>query len=496
MGNSFVNAAREESRRKFTENGAEAYSTTSSALLDLFATVGALRSRSEEDIIDIFRSAFNEDKLLAVRTLFYARDIRGGCGERRTFRIIVKWLAENHPETLKNNIKFFGEFGRFDDLYTLVGTPLEKDMWTYMKSVLDEDLANMKANKPVTLLGKWMKSADASSAETRKLGIMSAINLGYKVRDYKRILKELRRYLDVVECKMCENQWDKIGYSSVPSRAMLLYRKAFAKHDNVRFSDYMNAVASGTEKINATTLYPYDVVEAVLRCSDDKVAEEQWKALPDYLDGADDNILVMADVSGSMCGRPMNSAVGLALYFAERNHSCFHNLFMTFESKPQFVSINEHASLTENISKIMRASWGGSTNFYGAMKMILDLATRNNIPAEDMPKALVCISDMEFDCANRNYCYGDSDAAWDATILERAKKDFESAGYALPNIVFWNVNARNDTFHTDKLDKGVLAVSGQSASAFKIVLNSLNMTPYEAMLNTLNSERYSVITID
>ena len=242
-----------------TENGARAVNTTDNANLDLFATIGALRTADEERIKILFEKAYEEDPLSAVKILFYARDIREGLGERRVFQILLKNLAEYHPEAVIPNIAFIGEYGRFDDWYYLIGTPAEEAMWTAMKRQLLEDLKNFQLGKPVSLLAKWVKTADSKVEETRKLGILTAEKLGYPVYNFKRIIRTLRKYIDVTEIKMCGNNWDEIDYSAVPGRAMMKYRRAFDRHDTERFEKFINLALEGKENIHSKTLYPYDL---------------------------------------------------------------------------------------------------------------------------------------------------------------------------------------------------------------------------------------------
>lgn len=492
--NSFVNGATREASKKFTENGCEAYNTTGSKLLDMFATIGALRNRSEADICNIFDMAYAEDKLLATRILFYARDIRGGLGERRTFRTILRHAANNYPEIIKPNLDLIGVYGRYDDMYSLIGTKLEADMWNAMKAQWFEDIGDLAENQSVSLLAKWIKTPDSKSKETKRLGILTAKKLGYTdMRTFKHSLRQLRKQIDIVETYMCQNRWSEIKFSAVPSRAMMIYRKAFQQHAPEAFSTYINNVKAGTDEIKAGTLYPYDIVEKFFNrdYDNDAVLEAQWKALPDYVS---DNInaIVMADVSGSMCGRPMASSVGLAIYFAQHNKGDFHNLYMTFSGDPKFMNIYDGWPLSSIIHDVENAPWGGSTNFLDAMNAILDVAVKNHVSAADMPKALICITDMEFDAATYSW---NNQNGWSKSAFDRCREAFERNGYTLPKIVFWNVNARNDTFHTDKANIGTLCVSGQSTSSFKSIIDCIDKTPYEMMLAVVNSERYQPVVI-
>ena len=483
----FSDVMREESKWTKTENGADAKNTTDSALLDMFATIGSMRSRSEDEIIQKFELAFQEDPLGAMRCLFYARDIRGnGLGERRVFRVLLPYIAEKHKSELDKNLRLVPEYGRFDDFYSLIGTQVEDRMWECVKKQLSLDVISMQDDEPCSLLAKWLKKADASSPNTRKLGIYTAKKLGMSVYDYKRLCVKLRRYIDVVEQRMSANEWDTINYPAVPSRAMMNYRKAFARHDQERFDEYLNKVQSGEQKINSATLYPYDIVEKILyKHEDNKVLEAQWDNLPDYVDG-DVNAVVMADVSGSMYGRPLATSIGLAMYFAERNKGAYHNLFMTFSQNPKFVAVKGE-TITQKIKFISRADWGMNTDLEKAVLKILDVAIENHCSQEEMPKSLIIISDMEID-----YCTRQKHRE---NFYDYVSRVYEEHGYKTPNVVFWNVDSRHDVFLADKNRKGVQLVSGQSASTFKNLIGCVDKTPIEMMYEVLNSERYQAIQI-
>lgn len=490
---SFAEAARTEASTTRTENGAKAFDTTQNACLDFYAVAGALREADEERITRLFQDAYDEDQLTAVRTLFYTRDIRGGLGERNTFRVLIKYMAQHMPEALIPNLALIGEYGRWDDLYALVDTPVEDAMWAVVKRTLNEDAQNMAQGKPVSLLAKWLKTADASSRNTRKVGIYTAQKLGLDVRTYKRTVKALRKYLKIVERDMSANTWDQINYEAVPSRAMMLYTNAFRRHDEERFSEYANAVTNGEKKVNAGTLYPYDIVEKFLgdgiwgewnHLSDEQkeMLENQWKALPDYVTPGS-NILVIADVSGSMYGRPMCTSIGLAIYFAERNTGQYHNLAMEFSSDSKYIKLKGR-KLETKIKNLQNANWGMSTNLEGALLHVLDTAGENHIPQKELPEALIVVSDMEID-----ECTGDG------FFMKEMEQKYAEAGYKLPAVVFWNVNSRHDLYHIEANHPGVQLVSGQSPSAFKMVLDCIGMTPAEAMSKVVNSERYQPITV-
>ena len=485
----FADAARKDGSFTKTENGAVALNTTGDACLDLFGTIGSLRNTTDSRIETLFAEAYKANPLFATKIAFYARDIRGGLGERKTFRILLRYAAEYHPEAIRPNLDLIGVFGRYDDMYELIDTPLENDMWVAMKKQFEEDLKNLNEDKAISLLAKWIKTADSSSEKTRKLGILTAQKLGYPVYNFKRIVRSMRRKIKVVEGLMSTGRWEEIQYSEVPSRAMMIYRKAFMRHDGERFSTFINKAVTGEVKINASTLFPYDIVEKYLYHDEkSKVLEAQWKALPNYVEeGA--NVIVMADTSESMTwngGRPLATSIGLAIYFAEHNKGAYENMFMVFSDIPKIMTLKGD-TIAQEIDSIKRIGFqSNNTDLKAAFDKVLDIAVKNAVPADEMPKSIIVISDMEIDrCGNREWTFYDKMAA-----------KFAKKGYVIPNIVFWNVNSRNDVFHADKSRKGVQLCSGQSVTVFKQLLTTIGYNPVEAMEAVINSERYECISIE
>ena len=487
----FAEAAKNNSIFTRTENGAVALNTTGDARLDLFGTIGALRGAEKERINRLFAEAYRQDPLFATKIAFYGRDVRGGLGERETFRTILREMAMFHQEALRPNLDLVGVYGRYDDLYCLIGTPLEAEMWKTMKAQFEEDRRNLKDGKSISLLAKWIKTADASSENTRKLGILTAQKLGYDVYTFKRIVRAMRRKIGVTESLMSAGRWDEIQYSAVPSRAMMIYRNAFQKHDEDRYVQFVQKAVTGEEKIHSAALFPYDIVEKVMtwadwnhyRINEDPALEAQWRQLPDYV-GEGINALVIADTSGSMHGRPMATSVGLAVYFAERNTGAYHNMFMSFSGTSR-IQVLRGETLAQKISSINMNDWEGNTNLEAAFRHVLEIAVNNRVPQEEMPKSLIVISDMEIDfCGSREW-----------TFYEQMSLEFMRYGYQIPNVIFWNVSSRNDVFHADRKRMGVQLVSGQSASVFRQVMQNVGLNPVEAMEKVINSERYEAITV-
>jgi len=470
--NKLVQSMIADADSKYSENGATVFSRPGeSELLTLFGVIGALRPRSEKEIEDMFKLAYFENADLATRMLFYAGDIRGGLGERRTFITCLKWLANNFPNTVKKNMMYIPFYNRFDVWYALVGTQVEEYMWAAMRTVFSADILNFQNGDSVSLLAKWMKSINTSSAESRKLARLTMEQLKFaNEKSYRKTLSTLRGRLRVVEKTMSANQWKGINYEIVPSYAMKRYSSAFGRHDEEGFFKYLNSVQKGTAKINAGTLYPYDLTLRYLlgQRQEDPTIEAQWKALPDYVNGDNKNILCMVDVSESMLwggGRPMATSIGLGIYFAERNTGAFKNLYLSFASEPAFITVNPLDSLYNKVNKVRHADVGYSTNLFKGFMKILSLAVKNNVDQSELPSTLLVISDGEIDqYQNPNRL----------DFMSEVKRVYASFDYTPPKLVFWQVESRQSTFISQSDD--VQWVSGQSASVFKNILNGTGLS--------------------
>lgn len=506
MSNIFAKNAHISATMTTTENGHPVASTTGSAVLDLYGQVGALRGQDKIRILNLLEKAFKDDLLLATRTVFYARDCRGGTGERELFRLAICWMAQNYTVILRKNLQWIPFYGRWDDLYALVGTKLENDAFELMRQQLLDDTLGMAKGEPISLLAKWLKSCNASSEETRKLGRITRKKLGFvNEKEYRKVLTKLRHYIDIVEAKMSSDKWGGIEYEKVPSRAGIIYRKAFIKHDDIRYGEYLESVKKGEKKINTAMNTPQDLVHAyggaawmsakLRHKQDDPTVELMWKNLPDYVN-SDENVLCMVDVSGSMDGRPIEVSTGLGMYFAQKNRGAFHNLFMTFESNPKFVALQDGTSLRENLAQILDAPWGGSTDLNLACKELLRFAVENKVPQADMPTRLLIISDMEIDRAvgNRACSFGRCDLS-NILFIDELREMYRKAGYKMPQVIFWNVESRDNHFHTKSDVPGTMLASGSSPAVFKAVMamEDLEVTPYDAMIEVLTGERYSRI---
>ena len=523
--NTFVNAIKEEQEIGATYNGAKTNTTSGSAILDLFAAAG----NRDAILGSQFDIAFAEDPKLAFRVALWARDIRTGAGERQTFRNLLLHFEKHYPDQLLKIIPVVPSIGRWDDLFIFETKQVKEAVYTLVKMVLTLDVPEYKRARG--LLAKWLPRRGAVALEiseflgyentpiavkySKKEREEKAKQLGVSIDDiptdtgrtvkvpsagYRKLLVRLTK---VVEQQMCAKKWDEIVFDHVPSVAAARYQKAFYKNAPERYKEYREGLtkvkADGTteRKINAGAVYPYDVIKSVGAGLRD-VAQAQWNALPNFL--GDDRILPLVDVSGSMYSwswrhvqrakvksnvMPIDVAVSIGLYVADKQVGPFKDAFLTFTSEPQLQKLS--GDLAAKVAQAKRAPWGGSTNIAKAFSKILELAQTHNVPAEDMPKILLILSDMEFDACIDGH--GRSVSAFESLVLK-----YEKAGYTLPKVIFWNINGRADNAPVRQHESGAALVSGFSPSIFKAVLKAdlENYTPYNVMLQTLANPLYDI----
>lgn len=459
-------------KNTYTENGALTNDSSLDAVLDYFSMGGAMRNRPTE-VVELFKKAYNADPLMAVRCMFYLRDVRGGAGERNTFRETLNSLDS---DLLGQIVQYIPHYGRYDDV------PINEHTQAYLKEQFLQDEEDMKNGKPVSLLAKWLPSENTSSKVTVTKAYKLINYWDWTPANYRKRVAALRKYIVLLEQKMSSNEWTNIDYSKIPSQAHRKHIKAFYKHDKDRYTRYLEALKAGKVKINSGTLFTYEIYDELMRdIYSLPTMEEMWKALPDYTNGT--NALVMADVSGSMSGRPMSVSVTLAVYFAERNKGPFANKYMTFTDVPRLVSV-QGGTLFDKFVFVQSKDVGYNTNLYRAFQAILKAAVDSKAKQEELPSVLYIISDMEFD---------DQMSNCDETNFETAKREFEEAGYELPHVVFWNVDSRNNQSPATKYDDGVTLISGSNQSAFKYAVEG--KSPLELMTEVLTGERYSQIVI-
>lgn len=506
MGNNFIDSLQETLKKGDniiqTENGANGLKSTGKALVDLNFKLASFRGWNAEDIQKEFAKAYDENRELALKWLFFARDVRGGAGERRTFRIILEWIVKEHAEDFSLLFDLIPHYGRYDDLVHILTflneleetesiKELKGKIMIHISSVLQNDVQNKNEGKSVSLLAKWLPSANTSSPQTRKAARFIIKFLGISEKQYRQILSTLRKYIDVVERKMSAKEWKEIDYSHVPSKASMIYSNAFKKHDEERYNKFIEDVKEGKSKINAGALFPYEIVHQYEWWDDEDnpTLEEQWKALPNTLENGA-KILVVSDGSGSMTDiipgtnvQAIDCASSLAIYFSERLTGEFKDKFITFSRRPQLVDLGDCKSLKEKIKKVRQHNEVANTNVSAVFYSILKTAVKNNVIQDDLPNIVLIISDMEFD-------EGAED--WDETLFEKISDDYEKAGYKLPKLVFWNVNSRTSVIPMEKNELGLVLVSGFSPNLIKCVMSG-QLDPFKALVDVLNSDRYKPV---
>ena len=508
----------EDTNISTTENGALGYRTSGKNLLDMNFKISSYRNMSPADIIADWNKAYYDDKLTALRFLFFLGDIRGGLGERRTFRTIFTHIGMTNPKLACNLLGLVPEYTRWDYVLDLLDNKeVRPAIIKLINEQLTSDLVNMEAKKPISLLAKWLPSINSKNKEVRQLALSIYKDLGFpSEKDYRKGISALRRYVDVVEIKMCSNEWSEINYATVPSKANVRYSKAFIKHDEERRTAYFDALKSGETKINASTLFPYEIVS---KCKNaitvsgnwirgersytvdkervDQTMIELWKALPDFVKG-NNNTICVADGSGSMTWglsrtnvTALDVANSLAIYFSERCSGEFKDNYITFSENPQLVDMSQCNDIYEKLAVAYGHNECTNTDVYKVFKLILDTAVANNLSQEDMVDNILILSDMEFDSATNVYSASDSHKP-SKRLFKQIEEEYAAKGYKLPRLVFWNICGRTNTIPVVMNSLGVALVSGFSPVIAKMVLSN-KLDPYEVLLDQLMTERYDAV---
>lgn len=454
-----------------TTNGMPAHVTTANACLNLFYKIGAIRGATYETVVRHFAPAFAENRELALRIAAWARDIRGGAGERTVFRHIVTYLETVDVDAALRLLNKVPDIGRWDDVLvanSTVGRARAIEM-------IDEALKSGNG-----LAAKWLPRKGEVAARLRA-------SLGMSPKQYRKTLVALT---NVVEQKMCAKEWDKIEFGKLPSLASSRYRTAFYRNAEAKYRAYAESLTKGEAKINAGAVYPYDVIKGLRTANivEQQVINAQWDALPDYMN--DKRVLAMVDVSGSMCcpaGGNKNLmcidvSVSLGLYVASKGKSAFKDVFMTFSANPQ-LQVLKGKGIVDRYNQINKSAWGMNTDLMKAFDAILARGVKYKVPQEDMPEILLIMSDMQFDECIKNPTL---------TAFEGMRKRYEDAGFQMPKVVFWNLNSYENV-PVKAGQHGTALVSGFSPSILKAVLsdNLEQFTPLSVMMEAISDPRYA-----
>ena len=491
-----------------TANGAKAYKTSGSKLVDINFAIGELRSADEKTVIQKFRDAFEENPEFALKWLFWLRDVREGSGERRAFRTILVDLSKNGlSKFVDNMVPYLGFYGRYDDMWELLNTPSKNAVLRFTAKQLKEDLANRKAGKPVSLLAKWIPSWATSSKVSMQRARIIAKYLKWNGSQYAHSMTVLRKHIDICERLMSSNNWQAIDYGKVPSKASKLYTKAFMKHDKDRYTAYLEGLKTGKAKVNASVLNPCEIVHKVYESiswygkNEDTLTlmEAMWKNLPDRVQGEGDTICVL-DTSGSMGSRvdyKSNSmtceevAESLAIYFAERCSGVFQNKIITFSHSPRYMDLTGCDSLESKLKYIQKYSENADTNIESTFNLLLNTAIKGHLTQDELPKRILILSDGGFNQM--------AEQTPNETLFQTINQKWNKAGYEMPTLIFWNIQGELRWGYGSKAipvsyneDFPCLLVSGYNTASLNMVLKGQE-SPLEGILSVINTERYEPI---
>lgn len=462
-----------------TENGAPALATTHASLLDLFGQLN--RTLAPSKLSDLLTACWAESPTRTLQMIAYARDIRHGVGERRLFYYMATWLCVHAPKAYLANLPLFLEQGYYRDLLLLM------TIWDALgiHSTAELKLLVTALKEHTGLAAKWAPS-EGGRFDTYAKACMRALKM--PARTYRKFLTAERARLHVLETYLCAQSYDGIDFQGIPSQAMLKYKDAFLRSCNAasvesegrvalkaRYVAYLEAVKTGKAKINSSTLMPHQLVaDASSPTSDalwtDLVAKQRAVA-SGYLAES----MAIVDVSGSMGNevasgvRAVDVAVALGLLIAEVSKVADRRI-ITFSAQPAFFTV-PNGTLSTKVLATKRMPWGMNTNFHAVFKMLL--TTRSDV------KRLFVFSDMQFDVAGR----------WDQTLHQQIADEFRAAGRSMPEIVYWNLAAK-DSFPVSATQHGVALVSGFSSKLLSLFLGDKPLNPMAIMLDAL--DRYAV----
>jgi len=501
---SFLTNLKKETNVTQTWNGAKAFKSTESKVLDLFAIGGNARTMTEDELYKLISNAMYENPEIGIRVAFYLSDVRGGQKSRDMMRATIKFLVFRYLEQARKLIALIPEYSRWDMLYEFVGTPLEKDAFAVLKAEV-KDAIRTKRN---SLVFKWLKSVNTSSEESNRLGRLTAKYFGMNEKDYRKMLSHYRKELNVVEVNMSADQWDLIDYSKLPSRAGFIYREAFKRHDLEGYTEFLQTIIKESEKpieertvkMNMDLTFPHEIINAyrskgvrnywgrsVSKNDYDVSLEAMWKSLPDYTQGKEGTMAVV-DVSGSMYqslgktnAEVIDMSIGMGIYLAERLKGAFANHIITFDSNPKLIELPSRMTLAEKINRCFEDS-GTSTDIDKVFGLILRTAIRNSVPQSEMPKTILIVSDMQF---NAGQCRNTTN--YDSWVTQ-----FERAGYVLPEIVYWNAAAAGNVPVTES-QRNTSIISGASPEIIRWIYTGEFLTPYEQMMRVIERERYDAV---
>ena len=496
-----------------TENGATGYSTSGQNLVDLNFVVPSNHKNVSSTELEKFVRALNEDNVLAVKWLFYLRDVKEGLGERDSFIKLFKTLWLTDPVSAVKVVKLIPEYGRWKDVIDILAefpsdNNLTETIYLLIKNQLKEDCVNFTEDKSVSLLAKWLPSINASS-KSRKLAKRICNKLVLTFEDYRKVLSTLRKYLDVTEVKTCGGKWNEIDYNKVSSNANARYLNSFMKHDPERRQKYLDALSSPTTSgavMHASNLYPHEVYakysEAYRRRRGVEVNEDQGiEALWANLKNIDTvgNTMVVVDGSDSMVTNIKGSNVmaidvarSLGVFFSERCIGEFKDKVIEFSAKPRYIDLTDCKSLADKYNTLNKYDDCSNTNLEKVFDLLLKTAIDHNLPQSELPQRILIVSDMEFDDATIIRGGHNEIMTQYQTLFESIKKKWSYYGYTMPNIVFWNVNSRTNTIPVTANECGVTLVSGYSVNNVKMVLSG-DVNPWTALKSVLESDRYNAI---
>lgn len=548
----------DDSNKTLSENGAVMYISSGSSLVDFNFSLNSFRNKSADEIQSLLAKCYAEDPETTTALIFKIGDVRNGDGERRTFDICMDWLINNHLQVSKQLLPLVSEYTRWDHVSDLiihenkaiaklakniVVNQLLSDTKSLLKSynennpekgmninslntnneiinafirVYKEDKdglyainANNKNKESISLCAKWIPSVQSKKAEDRIICTKIRKELGLNESDFRKLLSGIRGNLNILEKYKSENRMDEINYENLSAKAIVKNQASLSKDES--WQEHIEKVNKGEAKMNMSVATPFDVLckykneEGWRRTKFyDESIETMWKQLPDKT-GGNSNTLVIRDGSGSMDqavskdnkNTILDLATALSIYYAEKQKGEFHDKFITFSSRPEIVDMSNLDNLHDKIELCYDYNDCSNTNLEKTFDLLLNAAINKNLSQEELPSNLLIISDMEFDASRQNkiYCgYLFSSQEQAASLMDGIREKWDKAGYKMPQLIFWNVNAERAVI--PEINRaGVVLMSGFSTNNLEFLLegNIKDFTPEKYLSEQLSNPIYNPV---
>ena len=486
------------------------------------------------------RELYLEYMSVLYRIIGHTRDIINGKGEYTLAYMLLGVWDSLYPELAEFALKQFvlspeGEkdfhpYGSWKDIKYLYKFDPHAHVAYYGFQLMNTQLRDdIESDKP-SLVAKWIPREKSHFGEiftilatdyfqeylnTAKTDDTKQKAIKKCKMEYRKLLSSMNKKIDTVQIKQCGQNWSDIDPLKQTSITMHKQKRAFLNVNKVgtpqsesldriecaeHFREFVKKAVKGEVDVKGKRIgLNHFVSDALSLIRNHRELSDEADLLNlQWLDNTKQNgalgkMIAMVDVSGSMMGDPLHSAVALGIRVAEK--SMLGKRVMTFSSAPVWVNLSSCNNFIEMVDAITHSEWGMNTNIFSAFKMILDVIIIQKMPAEDCEDMVLAIfSDMQVDQADSSY----------DSLMHQIEEMYMDAGiricgkpYKPPHILFWNLRSTSG-FPSLSTQRNVSMMSGFNPSLLNLFceegLNALHScTPWSLLVTSLENERYDIL---